>query len=125
MNLVVASGNLTRDPEMRYTPNGKAVVEFAIAVNEGSGDHRTTVFLECVAWEKQAELVAEYCRKGRKVLINGNITTDSWNDKTTGAKRTKTIIRCRNVEFLDRKPEDASPPSAEQETEPDLSNLPF
>ena len=123
MNLVVASGNLTRDPEMRYTNTGKPVTSFAIAINEGSGEKRTTVFMDCEAWEKQAELVAEYCRKGRKVLITGAYSTDEWIDKKTNQKRTKAIIKCRNVEFLDRRPEEVA--VASSEAAPDLSDLAF
>ncbi len=122
MNLVIASGNLTRDPEMRYTQSGKAVTSFSIAVNEGSGEHRTTEYLDCEAWEKQAELVAEYCRRGRKVLVTGSYSTDHWKDKATGADRKKVIIKCRNVEFLDRRPDGQLPP---QETQPDLSDISF
>ena len=99
MNLVIVSGNLTRDPEMRYTPTGKAVTEFSIALNEGSGEKRTTEYIDCVAWEKQAELVAEYCRKGRKVLVTGSYTTDSWNDKKTNEKRKK-VITSRHLEAI-------------------------
>lgn len=124
MNLVIASGNLTRDPELRYTQTGKAVVSFSIAVNEGSGEKRTTEYLDCVAWEKQAELVAEYCRQGRKVLITGSYTTDSWIDKTTNQKRKKAIIRCRNVEFLDARPA-GEQPTANVEIDNDLKDLAF
>lgn len=108
VNLVLASGNLTRDPEMRYTPSGKAVTSFSIAVNEGSGERRTTEFLDCEAWEKLAETVAEYCRKGRKVLVTGSYTTQKWDDKTTHQKRQKVVIKCRNVEFLDRATQDST-----------------
>lgn len=124
MNLVVATGNLTRDPEMRYTQTGKAVTAFSIAINEGSGEKRTTEYMDCEAWEKQAELVAEYCRKGRKVLITGSYATQTWDDKKTGEKRRKTIIKCRNVEFLDRRPEDLTAPR-ESEATSDLSDLSF
>jgi single-strand DNA-binding protein len=124
VNLVIASGNLTRDPEMRYTNSGKAVVSFSIAVNEGSGEKRTTVYMDCQAWEKQAELIAEYCRKGRKVLVTGSYSTDSWMDKTTNQKRTRTIITCRNIEFLDRRPDEIGTPPP-TEAQPDLSDLNF
>lgn len=99
---VYAIGNLTRDPEMRYTPSGKAVTEFSIASNEGYGDKRTTEYLDCQAWDKLAESVAEHLRKGRMVFIEGRYTTEHWDDKTTGQKRTKVRIKCNNVEYLDR-----------------------
>lgn len=98
---VYAIGNLTRDPEMRYTPQGKAVTEFSIASNEGYGEKRTTEYLDCQVWEKLAESVAEHCRKGRKVFIEGRYTTRQWEDKS-GNKRTQVRINCNNVEYLDR-----------------------
>jgi len=108
---------------MRYTVSGKAVTKFSIAVNEGSGERRTTEFLDCEAWEKQAELVAEYCRKGRKVLVTGSYSTEHWTDKTSGQKRSKVVIKCRNVEFLDRRPDEIGSPS--EPSEPDLTGLTF
>lgn len=123
MNLFLASGNLTRDPELRYTNSGKPVVSFAIAINEGSGEKRTTEFVECQAWDKVAETVAEYCRKGRKVLITGTYTTDEWIDKKTNQKRTKVIIKCRNVEFLDRRTDEPAPTRPVDES--DLADLAF
>lgn len=121
MNKFLATGNLTRDPEMRYTPEGKAVAEFSIAVNEGSGERRTTEYIDCQVWEKLAETVAEHLRRGRKVLIEGRYTTSTWNDKQ-GQKRSRVRIRCSNVEFLD------APRQAEQRepvVEDDLADLPF
>lgn len=120
MNLVIASGNLTRDPEVRYTNSGKTVVSFSIAVNEGSGERRTTEYLDCQAWDKLAETIGEYCRQGRKVLVTGQYSTDEWVDKTTKQKRKKVVIKCRNVEFLDRRPADQ--PGT---PEPDLADLAF
>jgi single-strand DNA-binding protein len=118
---VIAIGNLTRDPEMRYTPNGKAVAEFSIASNEGSGERRTTEYLDCQVWDKLAETVAEHCRKGRKVYIEGRWSTESWNDKQTGAKRSKVRIKVNNVEFLDRPTEATTQPTQDE----DLSELKF
>ena len=122
MNLVVQTGNLTADPEMRYVGEGKAVTSFRIAVNEGSGERRKTVFLNCEAWDRLAETVAEHKRKGHKVLVLGSLEDDSWTDRN-GQKRTGVKIRCRNVEFLDRPGQDAQPePAAAPD---DLSDLTF
>jgi single-strand DNA-binding protein len=101
VNKFLATGNLTRDPEMRYTPSGKAVTEFSIAVNEGSGERRTTEYIDCQCWDKLAELVAEHCRRGRKVLIEGRLTTEKWTDAKTNQERRRTRIKCNSVEFLD------------------------
>lgn len=123
MNKFFAVGNLTRDPEMRYTPSGKAVTEFSIAVNEGSGERRTTEFIDCQCWEKLAELVAEHCRRGRKVLIEGRYTTESWTDKETNKKRSRVRIKCNTVEFLDRPATDSQPEPADAAE--DLTGLTF
>lgn len=112
MNLCIFTGNLTRDPEMRYTPQGTPVTDFTIAVNSGSGEKRSTEFVRCVAWEKQAETVAEYLRKGSKVLVHGSMESQQWTDKQ-GQPRTTVRIICRNVEFLS--------PKAEPVTQAELS----
>lgn len=122
MNIVVLTGNLTKDPEMRYTPEGKAVTEFRIAVNEGSGERRTTEYFDCVAWERLAETVAEYTRKGRKVLVNGSLKTETWTNKQ-GQKQTTPKIRCRNVEFLDAKQVSDTPEA--RPADDDLTGLSF
>lgn len=121
MQLVIVSGNLTRDPEMRYTASGKAVTKFSIAVNEGSGDHKTTEYFDCEAWEKTAELVAEYCSRGKKVLVTGRQRTESWDDKQTGKKMSKKIVVASRVEFMS--PAGSFTPTTEPE--PDLSDLSF
>jgi single-strand DNA-binding protein len=87
---------------MRYTPSGKSVTEFSIAVNEGSGEKRTTEFIDCLAWERLAENIAEYCRKGKKVLVVGRYNTDRWMDKQTNKERRRVRIVCTDVEFLDQ-----------------------
>jgi single-strand DNA-binding protein len=121
MNKWIGIGNLTADPEMRYTASGQAVTNFRIAINEGSGDKRTTEYVTCIAWEKLGERVAEYMRKGRKVAVEGNLRTRSWDGKD-GKKRYSTEIICRNVEFLDR----AADGPTDQAPEPDpLADLPF
>lgn len=111
MNVVLLSGNLARDPEMRYTPTGKAVTEFTIAVNEGTGDKRVTYFIDCQAWEKTAEIVAEQARKGTRVVVEGGLLVDSWTDKESGKKRKIVRVRCRavNVVAQQAKPEHKEP----------------
>lgn len=121
MNLNVLTGNLTKDPEMRYTATGKAVTSFRIAVNEGRGDNRTTLFLNVECWERLAETVAEYTRKGSKVLITGSLADDSYTDKNN-VKHTGMKVNARNVEFLDRR--EATEPTP-QAVDDDLTDLPF
>jgi single-strand DNA-binding protein len=120
MNLYVATGNLTKDPEMRYTASGKAITSFRIAINDGRGESRTTLFLSCEAWEKLADVVAEYTRKGSKVLVTGSLLDDSYTDKNS-VKHYGVKLNARNVEFLDRR-EEAAPSAVKDD---DLSDLPF
>jgi len=96
-------GNLTDDPEMRYTPQGTPVTSFSIAINNGrdrDGNDREPTYVDITAWEKTAENVAEYCRKGNKVAIEGALQIDKWTDQESGQKRKKYLIRAFSVEFL-------------------------
>lgn len=108
LNKVMLIGNLTRDPEVRFTPKGNAVCDMAIAVNRrylsDSGERVEEVtYLDIVLWNKQAELAGQYLAKGRSVFIEGRLQMDSWEDKATGQKRTKVRIVCENMQFLDSK----------------------
>src|SRR6059036_2839554 len=94
LNKVMLMGNLTRDPEVRYTPKGTAVAEIGLAVNrtftaENGEKREETTFVDVTLWGRQAEVAAEYLKKGRPVFIEGRLQMDSWEDKTTGQKRTK------------------------------------
>ena len=93
-NKVIIAGNLTRDPELRYTPKGTAVVKLAMAINRTwkseSGENKEEVtFVDVDAWERQAEVIAQYMRKGRPILVEGRLQLDSWEDKTTHEKKSK------------------------------------
>lgn len=97
VNNITILGNLTRDPELRFTPGGAAVVSFGIAVNrniqdKSSGEWQTQVdFFNVTAWYKLAENIAESLGKGDRVLINGRLSQDSWEDKD-GQKRSAVRI---------------------------------
>jgi len=99
-NKVILMGNLTRDPELRYTPSGKAVAEISVAVNTGAKGKEDTVFVNVTVWEKQAENCSEYLRKGSSVLVDGRLKMDEWNDKETGQKRTKLGVVAFAVQFI-------------------------
>jgi single-strand DNA-binding protein len=123
-NKVIIAGNLTRDPELRYTPKGTAVVKFGVAINRSwkseTGEKKEEVtFVDVDAWERQAEVIAQYFRKGRPILVEGRLQLDSWEDKTTHEKKSKLKVRLESFSFIDTKgPEDASGASAAPSGEP-------
>ncbi|QIF04089.1 single-stranded DNA-binding protein [Roseimicrobium sp. ORNL1] len=93
-NKVMLMGNLTRDPEVRYTPKGSAVADLAIAVNRSytadNGEKREEVtYVDVVLWARLAEIANQYLRKGSPVFIEGRLQMDSWEDKQTGQKRSR------------------------------------
>jgi len=105
LNKVFLIGNLTRDPELRVTPKGTAICSFGLAVNrqfrDESGTARDeTTFVDIEAWGKQAELVAKYLARGAPAMIEGRLKLDEWQDKTSGAKRSKLKVVLENVQFL-------------------------
>jgi len=104
LNKVFLIGNLTRDPELRYTPSGMAVVDFGMAVNRRwkgqDGERRDEVcFVDVQAWGRQAELISEYCRKGRSLFVEGRLTYDSWEGKD-GQRRSRLRVTVENFQFL-------------------------
>lgn len=104
VNLVILVGNLTRDPQMRYTPNGHAVASFSVATNRSwvtEGKEQEAVdFHNIVAWNKLAETCNAALSKGRKVFVRGRLSTRSWDD-ATGQKRYRTEVVADEVIFLD------------------------
>jgi single-strand DNA-binding protein len=100
INQVILMGRLTRDPESRTTTTGKTIANFSIAVDRGGQDD-TADFFEITAWEKLGELVIQYLGKGRRVLVQGRLRQDSWDDKETGKKRSRVEVTATDVTFLD------------------------
>lgn len=100
INQVILMGRLTRDPEQRTTSGGKTIASFSLAVDRG-GDSDTADFFEVTAWEKLGELVIQYLGKGRRVLVQGRLRQDSWDDKETGKKRSRVEVTASDVTFLD------------------------
>jgi single-strand DNA-binding protein len=104
VNKVIVIGNLGRDPELRYTKDGRAVANFTVATNErwrdreGNTQERTE-WHRIVVWDKQAETCAQYLQKGRSVYVEGRLQTREWEDRE-GQKRTTTEIVAQNVTFL-------------------------
>jgi len=102
MNKVILIGNLTRDPELRYTPNGIAVATFTLAVNRprpNQAGEREADFINIVAWQKLADLCATYLRKGRQAAVEGRLQTRSYDNKE-GKRVYVTEVVAENVQFL-------------------------
>jgi single-strand DNA-binding protein len=105
LNKVMLMGNLTRDPEVRYTPKGTAVAEIGMAINRrystDSGEQKEEVtYVDVELWGRQAEIAKEYLSKGRPVYIEGRLKLDSWEDKQTGQKRSKMRVVGENMQML-------------------------
>lgn len=105
-NKVILVGNLTRDPQIRYTPKGTAVAEIGLAVSrtwfdQGSNQKKEeTTFVDITLWGRQAEIAGEYLAKGRPVLIEGRLHLDTWDDKESGQKRSKLKVVCEQMQLL-------------------------
>jgi len=117
-NKVYLMGNLTRDPELRYTPKGQAVAKLALAVNRRytteSGEAREEVtYVDIDAWGKQAEVISQYCKKGKPLFVEGRLKLDQWDDKTTGQKRSALRVVLEGFQFIGGPPtgEGGAPPS--------------
>ena len=105
LNKVMLMGNLTRDPEIKYTPKGTAIAVFGLATNRSytleSGEKREEVtFVDCEAYARLAEIIGEYCKKGRPLFVEGRLKLDSWDDKTTGQKRSKMKVVVETMQLL-------------------------
>ncbi|MCP4452280.1 MAG: single-stranded DNA-binding protein [Planctomycetes bacterium] len=103
-NKVMLIGNLTRDPQLSYTPSQTAVVDFGLATNrkwtaQDGSQREDTCFVDCRAFGKQAETINKYLSKGRSVFVEGRLTFDSWNAQD-GTKRSKHRITVENFQFL-------------------------
>ncbi len=106
-NKVVLLGNLTRDPEVRYTPSGTAVASFAIAVNrrykQGDETKDEVSYIDIVVFGKQAEACGQYLNKGDGILVDGRLQQRRWDDKETGQKRSKIEVVAQSVNFMPKR----------------------
>ena len=129
LNRVLLIGNLTRDPEIRYTPKGTAVADIALAVNRvftgEDGEKREEVtYVDIVVWSRLAEIAEQYLKKGRSVFIEGRLQLDSWDDKQTGQKRSRLRVVAENLQMLGPRGEgessgpSGSPPAARRPAAP-------
>jgi single-strand DNA-binding protein len=150
LNRVLLIGNLTRDPEVRYTPKGTAVTEIGLAVNrvysgEDGEKKEEVTFVDVTLWARQAEIAGQYLKKGRPVFIEGRLQLDSWDDKQTGQKRSRLRVVAENLQLLGsrqdaegssaapgsfsapaprRPPSTTAPPARPEPRDPDLDTEP-
>ena len=104
-NKVILIGNLTRDPELRYTPKGTAIAKIGLAVNrtwrnEAGETKEEVTFVDVDIFGRTAENVGQYMRKGRPIMVEGRLKLDSWDDKQTGQKRSRLGVIAETVQFL-------------------------
>ena len=143
LNKVLLLGNVTRDPEVRYTPKGSAVCDLGVAVNRAyttdSGEKREEVtFVEVTLWGRTAEIAGEYLKKGRPVFVEGRLQMDTWDDKQTGQKRSRLRVVGENMQLLGGRPpacvtaemtgdqrQASAPPKASAPAAPDEDEIPF
>jgi single-strand DNA-binding protein len=107
LNKLLLAGNLTRDPEMRYTPKGSAICGFGLAVNRKwkteTGDEKEEVtFVDVTAFGKQAEVIAQYLKKGNPLFLEGRLKLDQWDDKQTGKRQQKLCVVLESCPFRPR-----------------------
>src|ERR1700747_585551 len=104
-NKVILAGNLTRDPELRYTPKGTAIARIGLAVNRTwkteTGESKEEVtFIDVDAFPRQAETLAQYLKKGSPRMVEGRLKLDQWDDKQTGQKRSRLGVVLEGFQFL-------------------------
>lgn len=123
LNRVLLIGNLTRDPEVKYTPKGTAIAEIGLAINRNytteSGEKREeTTFVDIELFGRLAEIAGEYLKKGRPVFIEGRLKLDTWDDKQTGQKRSKMRVVGEGLQLLGAKDGETSAPKPQPRTPP-------
>ena len=105
-NKVMILGRLTRDVELRYTPSGTPVADISVANSrrtggkDGQESREITTYIDVTIWRRQAETAHQYLAKGSEVFIEGRLELESWEDKTTGQKRSKLKVVCENMQFV-------------------------
>jgi single-strand DNA-binding protein len=115
LNRVLLIGNLTHDPELRYTPKGVAISDIDLATNRTYTDEQgvkreETTFVDVTLWGRVAEVAGQYLKKGRSVFIEGRLQMDTWEDKQTGQKRSKLKVVGETIQFLGERPRESAPP---------------
>lgn len=129
---VVILGNITRDPELKTTPNGSNLANFTVAINRNytsqSGEKQTeTSFVDCVAWSKTGETIAKYFQKGRQILVSGRLNQRTWRDKDTGRNRSALDVVVEEFSFVNdgNRQNGSISPNEISDGPVDLSDIPF
>ena len=104
-NKILLMGNLTRDPQVKHLPSNVIVAEFGLAASRryrsAAGEDRDeTTFVDCSAFGRQAEVISQFCRKGKPIFVEGRLKFDSWEDKQTGNRRSKLTVVVENFQFV-------------------------
>jgi len=120
VNKVILIGTLTRDPEIKYTPKGTAVANISLAINRtwnnDAGEKQEEVaFIDIDLWGRVAEIVEEYCKKGKPLYVEGRLKLDTWEDKKSGEKRSKLKVVGENIQLLNGRERQESGDSSESE----------
>ena len=115
MNYVSLLGRLTRDVEVTYTQSGKAYARFSIAVSRGTSNRDEVDFINCIAWEKRAETISQYFKKGSRILVQGRITTGSY--EKNGETRYTTDVVVNNFDFIETRANEGNSESNFSRTE--------
>jgi single-strand DNA-binding protein len=122
LNKVFLIGRLTQDPELRYTPNGAAVSDLRLATSrqytgKDGTQQKETLYIDVTVWNRQAENCCQYLKKGRAVHVEGYLKMDTWEDRSSGEKRTKIKVEADRVQFLDGRRDDAGGSGPDQDDE--------
>lgn len=127
MNKVILIGNMTRDVELKYAQSGTAIGDIGIAMNRKFKDKEETVFVNVTAFGKTAENTSQFCKKGSKLLIEGRLHLDEWEDKQSGKRRSKLGVTAENIQFLDTRQAQQAPPQRQEKPsyQQDDSDVPF
>lgn len=126
LNTVTLTGRLTADPELRYTPSGKSIASFNLANGRKYKDRQgelveDTSFIGCTLFGQQADFAGQYLRKGQAILLQGRLKQETWEDKDTGKKQSKTKVVGDYIKSIDRRGNDDQRPAQQQQQQPTQS----
>lgn len=118
INSFTLQGRLCADPEVRFFESGSVVVEFTLAWDKTYGDRKSVLFMKCKLWGKSAENFASFFRKGNEALVEGEIETNKWQDKTTGQNRSEQVLNVSRWHFMTGLPRNSPEPTTQAQKGP-------